>query len=74
MTRKPKTKVGKKAVYRGHELFLSSQDAEYYYAIYYGPISVGKAPMDLMLDMRNVAKGEYKGRIPINDPDLEIKQ
>lgn len=74
MTRQPKIKVGKKAVYKGHEIFLSSKDAQYYYAKYYGPISVSKAPMDLMMDMRNVAKGEYKGKIPIDDPNLEIEQ
>jgi hypothetical protein len=69
-----KTKVGKQARYRGHEVFLSTQDDEYYHVVFYGPISVSKAPMDLLIDMRNVAKGEYKGKIPVGDPALEIRK
>jgi len=68
-----KTKVGRYATYKDQRLLLSSRDDEYYYAVYYGPISVSKAPMDLMIDMRNVAKGEYKGKIPLNDQDLIIE-
>jgi hypothetical protein len=69
-----KTKVGKYATYKGQRMLLSSRDDEYYYALYYGPISVSKAPTDLMLDMRNVAKGEYKGKIPLNDQDIVIEE
>ena len=69
-----KTKIGKQAQYKGHKVFLSTRDQKYYYAKFYGPISVSKAPMDLLIDMRNVAKGEFKGMIRVDDPALEIEQ
>ena len=68
-----KIKIGKQAQYKRHTVFLCSRDQEYYYAIFYGPISVSKAPMDLLIDMRNVAKGEFKGKIRVDDPALEIE-
>jgi hypothetical protein len=74
MRRQARTKVGKKAIYKGHVVSLNSRDEKYYYAIYYGPISASRAPTDLMIGMANVAKGEYAGRIPIDDPDLTIQE
>ena len=73
MTAEKKIKVGKQALYKGYAVFLNSRDSQYYYAVYEGAVSTSRVPRDLMLEMTNIAKGEYLGKIPVDDPDLKIE-
>ena len=65
-----KVKVGKRALYKGYKVLVNSKDSRYYYALYEGGISPDSLPRNLMGEMVNIARGEYLGRIPLNDPDL----
>lgn len=65
-------KVKKAASYKGFNVFISTKDDVHYNVSMDGPINVSDAPMDLLIDMVNVSKGEYFGKIRIDDPELKI--
>jgi hypothetical protein len=71
MNHNKKDRVMRYATYKGRRVFLGTQDNQHYYASYYLE-NEGAERTDWMLEMRNVGKGEYWGKIAIDDPELQI--